>query len=209
MFNTKNVVSKLADYFDKRPDSNISKLLALFSEDMNQIHEVNETVRTWRDIDRAEGTTLDLIGSDVRLTRGPADDPAYRILLKAKIIRNLSDGTVDGIINAIAMTLSEQPDSVQIVEKWHDEFDPEPNTIRALKMPIRRVIEAGMDTEAFVNVIQKSVAAGIKVDEIELWGTFEFGEVGDAYDAERGFSDTNNPEIGGFLGSIYRRNQEQ
>ncbi|PIC73350.1 DUF2612 domain-containing protein [Sporosarcina sp. P17b] len=206
MFNTQDIVSKLVDYFDKRPDSNISKLLGVLSNEVQEIKEANETVMLWRNIDDAEGATLDNIGSDVRIFRGSATDELYRLLIKAKIIRNLSDGTMDGIIRAIAMALSAQLDEVKIVEKWHDPFEPESLTIKAINMPLSRVIEAGMSDEEFVRVVRHIIAAGIKIEEILLQGTFELGDENeDLYDPMRGFSDTNNPETGGYLGSIYRR----
>ncbi|MGA4517192.1 hypothetical protein ACPA0F_07880 [Solibacillus silvestris] len=206
MFNTKDIVSKLVDYFDKRPDSNISKLLGILSEEIGQVKKTNETVMLWRNIDSAEGKTLDNIGSDVRIFRGSATDELYRLLIKAKIIRNLSDSTMDNIIRAIAMALSAQADEIKVTEKWHDEYDPEPLTIKKISMPMSRVIGAGMSDEEFVQVVRHIIAAGIKIEEILLQGTFEFGDENEnLYDPMRGFSDTNNPETGGYLGSVYRR----
>lgn len=210
MFSTKEIVSRFVDYFKKENTSNIAmsnitKLMHIFSDQLLELHETTERVGDWRDIDHAQGKALDDIGSNVNQPRGKATDEVYRILLKSKIARNLSDGSINTIINVIAVALSVPPSQIRIVEKWHDELEPEPAALKLIEMPLQRINEAGLDPINFVRIVQKTVAAGIKVDAIELAGTFEFGDAyaSSNFDASKGFGDIDNESIGGYFGAVY------
>lgn len=209
MFNTKAIVSKLVDYFDKRPESNFSKLFRILSSELERVQEVNNTVRAWRSIEQAEGSSLDAIGTDVRVTRGSATDEVYRILIKAKIARNLSDSTINGVINALALTLNTAPSEIRISEAWTDPDKPSDNAIKIHEIPMWRVIQAGMDEKSFITVIQQIVGSGIRIDGLELTGTFEFGDISEAnvLAPQQGFGDKDNTEIGGYFGSIYEKDK--
>lgn len=208
MFSTKDIVSRFVDYFKKDSASNIAKLMHIFSDQLLQLQETTERVGDWRDIDNAQGKALDDIGSNVNQPRGKATDEVYRILLKSKIARNLSDGSINTIINVIAVALSVPTSQIRIVEKWHDELEPEPAALKLIEMPLQRINEAGLDPVNFVRIIQKTVAAGVKVQAIELSGTFEFGDLSKSIDVNRGFGDIENEMKGGYLGAVYTPAQD-
>lgn len=65
-----------------------------------------------------------------------------------------------------------------------------------------------MDPVNFVRIIQKTVAAGVKVQAIELSGTFEFGDLSNGIDINRGFGDVENEMTGGYLGAVYTPAQD-
>lgn len=176
MFNTRSIIGKLVDYFDKRPTSNISKLLAIFSEETQAIRDTNNLVRQWRSIDNAEGKTLDLIGENIKQLRGSANDERYRIFLKAKIARNLSDGTTGTILSILSMILMIPQSEIEIVEKWNDISEQEYAAIRLSGVPAKSLYEIGMTPDDFVAIVQAMVASGVKVYLVELIGTFQFGE---------------------------------
>lgn len=205
MFSAKEIVNRFVDHFKKDNTSNIAKLMHIFSDQLLQLQETTERVGDWRDIDQAQGKTLDDIGSNINQPRGKATDEVYRILLKSKIARNLSDGSINTIINVIAVALSVPPAQIRIVEKWHDELEPEPATLKVIEMPLQRINESGLDPVNFVRIVQKTVAAGVKVQAIELTGTFEFGDafVSSNFDANKGFGDINDENIGGYFGAVY------
>lgn len=205
MFSTKEIVSRFVDHFKKDSTSNIAKLMHIFSDQLLKLNETTERVRDWRDIDHAQGKALDDIGSNVNQPRGKATDEVYRILLKSKIARNLSDGSINTIINVIAVALSVPPSQIRIVEKWHDELEPEPAALKLIEIPLQRINEAGLDPLNFVRIVQKTVAAGIKVDAIELAGTFEFGDsfATSNIDVSKGFGNINDETVGGYLGAVY------
>lgn len=208
MFSTKSIVKRFADYFDKSPDSNISKLMSIFATEAQEVKATNDRIRHWRNIDNAEGVGLDLIGQNVNQPRGVANDEVYRILLKSKIARNLSDGTIDTIIQVLSIALSVEPKLIKIKEKWDDPEEPEPAAIRVIELPLTKLNEAGLDPTNFVRIVQQTVAAGVKVGVIELTGTFEFGDITNSIDTNKGLGDINDEGIGGYFGAVYTPSQD-
>lgn len=209
MFSTKTIMSRFADYFSKHPNSNLSKLISIFSDELVILQNTNQIIMSWRDIDNAKGKSLDLIGENVNQSRGVATDEVYRILLKSKIARNLSDGAINTIIQVISIALSTDPSTIKIVEKWNDVDDPEPAAIKLIEMPLNKINEAGLDPLNFIRIVQRTVAAGVKVGVIELSGTFEFGDENNAIDNLKGFGDINEDSIGGYLGAVYTPSTDQ
>ncbi|MFZ0575969.1 MAG: hypothetical protein WAM41_00570 [Psychrobacillus psychrotolerans] len=203
MFSTKTIMNCFADYFAKHPTSNISKLISIFSDELVVLENTNKQILLWREIDNAKGNALDLIGENVIQNRGVATDEVYRILLKSKIARNLSDGTINTIIQVISIALSTDPSTIKIVEKWNDVDEPEPAAIKLIELPLTKINEAGLDPLNFIRIIQRTVAAGVKVGVIELSGTFEFGDETNVIDNLKGFGDINIESIGGYLGAVY------
>ena len=209
MFSTKTIMSRFADYFAKYPSSNLSKLISIFSDELIVLENTNKQIMLWREIDNAKGNALDLIGENVIQNRGVATDEVYRILLKSKIARNLSDGTINTIIKVISIALSTDPSTIKIVEKWNDADEPEPAAIKLIELPLTKINEAGLDPLNFIRIIQRTVAAGVKVGVIELSGTFEFGDETNVIDNLKGFGDVNNESIGGYLGAVYTPANDQ
>lgn len=205
MFDLKSIVSRFSDYFDKQPTSNISKLMRIFSDELVALNSTITKVGDWRDIDNAKGVALDDIGTNINQPRGVATDDIYRILLKSKIARNLSDGSINTIIRVLAIALSCDYSEIKIKEKWDDDLDPEEAAIKVIEMPLDRLNDTGLDPINFARIVQRTVAGGVKVDVIELTGTFELGDANanDNYDKFHGLGDINNPDIGGYLGAAF------
>lgn len=201
MYSAKDIMSLFTDHFRKDKDSNLYKLISLFSDELQLIKETNTLMVEWRDIDKAKGKTLDLIGSNLNQARGVANDEVYRILLKSKIARNLSDGTVDTIINVIATALSAETKEIKIKESWEVSETDKPG-LELMQLPLTRLLASGIDPTNFVAIIQKTVASGVEVKNIELEGTFELGTVALTYDEHKGLGDLNGT-LGGQLGAMY------
>lgn len=208
MFSVDNIMSRFVDYFDKRPDSNLSKLISIFSEELMNFKETNDRILEWRSIDQAQGEALNLIGENINQARGAANDEVYRILLKSKIARSLSDGSINMIIQVLSIALSTEPSEIKIVEKWTDSSTPEPAAISVIELPIAALNAAGLDPVQFGRIVQRTVAAGVKVDAINLEGTFEFGPTAIVTDNSKGFGDIEQT-IGGFLGAVYSPSTNQ
>ncbi|MCM3143031.1 hypothetical protein [Brevibacillus sp. MER 51] len=203
MITTNDFLQKLMDVFEKNPTSILGKLFSILSEQIRQVEETHDRIRAWRDIDEAQGTTLDNIGTIVNQPRGVATDEVYRILLKSKIARNLSTGDINTIIRILALALSTDPSKIEIKETWNDPVDPEPAGISIIRLPIEAINQAGMPPGQFVRLVQKTVVAGVRVREIELTGTFEFASGSETeVDENRGFSNLEGT-IGGTLGYAY------
>jgi len=72
-----------------------------------EITDAASAVTVSYDIDTQEGVQLDIIGAIVNAPRGPlTSDIQYRLFLKAAIVRNNSDATIDGIIRGLNFILS-------------------------------------------------------------------------------------------------------
>ena len=179
--------------------------MSIFSESYQEAADTIYLVRNWKSIDEAEGTTLDLIGTNVGLSRGSADDARYRILLKAKIARNVSDGTTGSIVRVLSTILSAPKEQIEITEKWNDELEVQRAAIRISGIPAERMYYMGLSMYDLTNIIQAIVAAGVKVEVIELVGSFEFGDNGEIILSDfTGMSDENET-IGGTLGLVTER----
>ena len=193
---------RLTDAYLKEPDSNLGKTLALAAEQIDELRESVEKTGTWRDIDEAEGATLDAIGYNVQQWRGRATDPVYRILIKSKIARNLSDGAVNTIIEVLAITLDTDKEEITVDPTW----DEEPASV-FIEVPTERLNEAGFSLNQFGRLCNRIVAAGIKANVL-LEGTFQFSSDYDSVntDSEKGFNELVNGEpgdIGGYFGAVY------
>lgn len=208
MYNVKDVVKYFVDRFNKSSDSYLYKLISLFTEELELLDGTNNLMLEWRDIDKAQGPALDLIGENINQKRGVATDEVYRVLLKSKIARNLSDGTINTIINVIATALSTDKKNINIVEGWTDETNPEQASIKLMEMPLEAINKAGLDPANFVRIIQKTVAGGVKVQSVELTGTFEFGDTSMATDNDKGFADIEGT-VGGYLGAAFSPSSDQ
>lgn len=201
MFSVKTIIEKFGHYF--KWTGLLFKLMQIFSRQLTDLKKTIDTVEDWRDIDKAEGATLDRIGENVIQPRGQATDPVYRILLKSKIARNLSDGSINTIISVLATALSVNPSAIRLQEKWNDPDDPEPAAIKVIELPLAKLNEAGVDPSNFGRLVKRTVAAGVSISTVELSGTFEFGDVTNAIDYIKGFGDVDDDSVGGYLGAVY------
>jgi hypothetical protein len=199
MITGQDLINRLTDYFAKDPNSNIGKLMGIFAEQFAELEETQERMRDWRSIDSAEGVTLDRIGTNVVQPRGPANDEVYRILIKSKIARNLSTGDINTIIRVLSVALDADPSAITIHETYNDLIDPEPAGISIIQVPLDQINLAGMSPSQFARIVQRTVAAGVRVGVIELTGTFEIGSIVDDFDVDKGFSDVDGID-GGLLG---------
>lgn len=176
MYSVKEIISLFTDHFRKDTESNLHKLMQLFSDEIQLLKETNDRIIEWRDIDKAEGKTLDLIGENVVQPRGSANDEVYRILLKTKIARNLADGTLNGLIKSIAYVLQIDTKEIRVNELWHSLDEPAALGIEAI--PIEKITNVGLSYSEFETILQSLVAAGVKImlmaskgnDYLKLYG---------------------------------------
>jgi hypothetical protein len=203
MFSVKDMLSRFADVFNKNPSSNIGKLIGILYGQMDELNTLLEKVHEWRDIDQAQGTTLDRIGQNVIQPRGVATDEVYRVLLKSKIARNLSKTDMNTIIRVLALALDCDYKDIQIQEKFSDPNEPEPASLSLIRMPMKRLNEVGMSPRQFAKIIEKTVAAGVSVAQFELAGTFLLSSIYEGIQQDAfGLSDPDMT-IGGTLGEVY------
>jgi len=115
----------LTDNYRKNEESNNYKLLDIDHQENKKIRDTIKLIEAWRDMDKAEGFTLDKIGKNVLELRENRPDPEYRKAIKIKIRGNLSAGLIEDL-NAIAEILFED-NFVSVSETWYQEdynFEP-------------------------------------------------------------------------------------
>jgi len=115
----------LTDNYKKDEKSNNFKLLDLSHQEHQQILKNTRLIELWRDVDEAEGFTLDKIGKNVLELRQNRPDADYRKAIKIKIRGALSAGTVEDL-NIIAEILFDES-FISLTETWHQEeynFEP-------------------------------------------------------------------------------------
>lgn len=203
MLNVRDMLRLLTDNYNKSPQSNIGKLLSIINDQLNDLLQTLDTMEQWRDIDLAEGTTLDGIGQNVAQPRGAASDQVYRILIKTKIARNLSRGDINTVIRVIALAVKAEYSEIEIQEKYTETLEPEPAAISLLRLPLSRISDSEIDLRQFARIIQRTVAAGVRVDAVELQGTFSLAS-GDELELDLGvgFADIDQT-TGGTLGAVF------
>jgi len=203
MYSTQKMFERLADLFKKTEDSNVGKVIKIFSDQLQQLEETNNKVKQWRSIDQAKGKGLDVIGENIRQSRGSATDEIYQVLLKSKLARSLSTGDINTIIQVLSVALNTDNQEIRIKEKWSDPDYPEEAAISVIEVPIKRLNEVGLAPDQFGAIVQKTVASGVRVESVQLQGTFAFGSTPIEQDAESGFSDVDQT-TGGSLGAVFR-----
>jgi hypothetical protein len=200
-----SMLQKLMDLFVKKENSNIGKVILIISTQIDSLNETFLKIESWRDIDQAEGTTLDLEGSNVGQKRGQVSDEIMRVLIKARIARNNSDGTINKMIEALARSLNTTVDKIKI-KALYDQGEPAALIIDGI--PLTAMNRVGMSIEQFGFIAQKVAGAGIRVASVNLEGTFSFSSQYGVLetDAETGFASLEQ-NSGGTLGAAYNPNQ--
>lgn len=155
---------------------------------------VNSGVYDILDINNATGKTLDLYGERVGQARGLADDSKYLLMIKAKIMRNISNGSYTSIINSLCMTFDCDPSQIIIVET------EKPCTIEIVSLPLSVINGAGLTASQTLAIIKSLLPIGVSIESYLFDGTFEFSDSENEYDESTGFCDVEGGTIGGYLG---------
>lgn len=196
-FNKISHVKNLPDTYKKDVNSNNYKILETERAECEYLRNVLSSIYDILDLDNATGKTLDNYGERVGQSRGNASDEQYIIMIKSKIMRNLSDGSYKGILNALCATFS--CDSKDF--KFEETTDP--CTIKATVFPIAQINEAGFTAKQALSIIKSLLPICVTLEPIAVDGTFEFADGEGETDNDKGFSDVEGGTIGGTFGTIY------
>ena len=192
----RNLVKNLPDAYKKTADSNNFKILEVESRTLGEIRDSLREVNNVLDVNNAKGKTLDLYGERVGQARGLADDNKYLLMIKAKIMRNLANGSYPSILAALCATLDCEPSQIYI------EDGEQPCTVNIVALPLEVINKSGLTTSQTVAIIKSLLPVGISLNSFLFDGTFEFGESESDYDEEKGFAISEaDQSIGGYLGA--------
>ena len=193
---------RLTDNYNKDEGSVITRLMQLLQEPFEAIPF--DRIKMWRGVDDTEGVTLDLIGGNVDQVRGQASDAIYRTMIRAKILRNKSNGTINELVELLSFVLQIDPHEIVLTEGYELEV-PLPASIRITDIPATVLTEIGLTPEQLVQIIKSAVAAGVRLEILELTGTFQFSTIDDTtpeQDEDTGFAN-DDQTLGGYLGEVF------
>ena len=135
-------------------ETNIGRLFALIAWGFEMAHTTAETVRLWDDLDNAEGAVLDRYGANFGVVRGAASDPLYRILIRVKMLAQVSGGDDDTIIRAAAELLGVELTDIDL----EDVFPAK----KALFVDLSLLSEERVEIiEQIARAIKRILAAGV------------------------------------------------
>ena len=193
-FKKDNYAKNLPDSFRKDNESNNFKILEnerlAVEEHLNDLYSIYEIIN----IDNAYGKTLDRYGERVGQPRGLANDEQYILMIKAKIMRALGNGTYSSVLNSLCMTFGCEPEQVYIEET------EEPCLVKMVTLPLDILNSSGMTVTQVTQLIKTLLPICVRLDGLSLEGTFEFSDNENVYDKAKGFCDVEGGSIGGYLG---------
>ena len=153
---TDELLAEISDYWDKRPDSNMYKLMDAFNQPLESISNNAEKVERWRALSDAKGTALDLFGSDIETYRPSKDDENYRFVIHLMELLSRAQGTIPSIYKIASNALEDK------------------SNFRIWKTGIRHIgIQIPFDSiktvqmqKFLLNSLHKMLALGYWIDEI-------------------------------------------
>lgn len=179
------ILKRLLSVYDKRPNSNISKILNILANQLDRIYTTLDTIEEWSDIDKAQGTTLDLIGKGVGQQREGLNDIAYRTWIKSKYLRDRSDGRINTIISNLSYLFNKN--ETDLLLKKGDE----PASLYS-EYDLSVTEETGLSVDKIGEISNSITASGVSMD-IYFQGSFlfasEYEPATDEFDADHGFGE--------------------
>lgn len=194
-FNYDNLAKNLPDCYKKDSGSNNYKILEIERIADEELCAFLEEINSIIDIDNATGAVLDAYGKRFGQARGKATDAQYLVMIKSKIIRGLCNGSYKNIVDAVCFTFGCDINSVSFAESTE-----KPMSVTLEKAPIDKIVNSGFSINEAVKIIKRLLPVGVELEHIFLDGTFEFSDTEDEYDENKGFSEKEDGEIGGYLG---------
>ena len=192
-------IDRLTDSYSKNPESNVNKLAQIAAGIIQEGEDTLNRIGDWRDVDQAEGKALDMLGANVRQNRGQAPDEVYRVLIKSKIKRNLSNGSINTLIDFLSFILQVPKTAIKITELW---TVGQPADLK-IDMPVDAINATGLSRTQFGTLVNLVTVAGVNA-EVLFQGTFAFADVYDTSQTGQatGFAD-DALTTGGTLGDTF------
>lgn len=196
-FNDVDLAKNLTDAFLKPSESNNYKILEIERGQIEAYIDDLHDIYSMLNIDVAYGATLDRYGERVGLPRGDATDEQYRVMIKAKIMRSLGNGTYPSVIKSLCATFNSEDEETDIYES------DIPCTVENAILPFSALQESGMTMTQIMELIETLLPITVTLGVLDLTGTLEFSDAEDEYDELKGFANDDG-SIGGYFGCTSR-----
>lgn len=172
--NLKNMITRLTSNYSKLKDSNIYKLFSMVASQSEELKETFEKISSWQGIENASGSTLDMIGEDVRAVRLGLADEEYRALLRFKISLDKGMTDINSINNAMKSITKDnyirlyegyneynEPASIKAMLKKYDENIPYEKMDTLLSAGVNLYITAETETKSKLYVASTTLSGEI------------------------------------------------
>ena len=172
--NLKNMITRLTSNYSKLKDSNIYKLFSMVASQSEELKETFEKVSSWQGIENASGSTLDMIGEDVRAVRLGLADEEYRALLRFKISLDKGMTDINSINNAMKSITKDnyirlyegyneynEPASIKAMLKKYDENIPYEKMDTLLSAGVNLYITAETETKSKLYIASTTLSGEI------------------------------------------------
>lgn len=140
-------------------ETEIGKLFSILCWGLDHIEDTSLCVRQWANIEYAKGAVLDRYGKNYGVERAGSDDMFYRLMIKVKMMAQLSGGDIDTVINAVSVLYDIAAEHMELEEVF--------------PAKVRVFVENGLVTEEKREVAgligkmaKRIVAAGVGFDII-------------------------------------------
>lgn len=148
----KNIFNRMPSNYSQEGQINNEKFHKVVYGELEEIKQVFKDIKTYQDLDKAIGKTLDNIGKNVLELRDTEDDELYRLFIKTKIMANLSKGDIETINQVATVLLGEGFRGV--TETWNQpQYN---NEVAGLALKMRNQFK-----ELPFNAIDRTIAGGV------------------------------------------------
>lgn len=158
-------IKKLPDAYFKEKSGNNYKLLRLNELSAETFFNDMQDVLNSLDLDIAYGKTLDLYGEMLQILRGSMTDDQYRIALKNKIGENFCQGDINSVLYLLSEIFDCSLSEISITEK------------RINRVSVKLPMLTNLTSDTVLEMIKRLLPITVTISDIELSGTFEFGEI--------------------------------
>lgn len=154
---TDQLIAEVADHWNKKKDTVFYQLLDSYNSLLEKISDENEKIADWRSIDKAKGTTLDLIGQDYKAYRISDDDETFRFIIFLHILISRAQGTIPSMVKILGTALNAKPEQFKVYKTGlrHVGIEIPWDNVQTLQMQ-----------KFIIKNIQNLLAMGYWIDEI-------------------------------------------
>jgi hypothetical protein len=160
MLNSLTSAYSRKDYDNKQiglpVETKIGKLFSVLAWGLDSVQEQAELIKIWDNIDNARGSVLDRYGVNFGVKRNGAGDAFYRLLIKVKLLSQLSGGDINTVINVAASLFSLPAEKITLSELFPAKISVEVDeaelgsdalsVIEDIAAMIKRIVAAGIGT---------------------------------------------------------------
>jgi hypothetical protein len=159
---TDQLIAEVADHWNKKKDTVFYQLLDSYNSLLEKISDENEKIAEWRSIDKAKGTTLDLIGQDYKAYRISDDDETFRFIIFLHILISRAQGTIPSMVKILGTALNAKPEQFKVYKTGlrHVGIEIPWDNVQTLQMQ-----------KFIIKNIQNLLAMGYWIDEIKFVST--------------------------------------